>query len=102
MTLTIEMALGFVGAAVTLAGFWWGIARWVLAEFGRRDLALQAEHARAKMAEEALARDIAAHKLYAAENFASKHEVANALERIEQSINRLADRLDTILMEKKQ
>ena len=101
MTLSLEMLLALVGTAVTLAGFWWGIARWVLAELAKRDLAIQATDARAKVAEEALARELSAHKLYAAENFATSHELASSLGRVEAAIERLADRLDKLLMEKK-
>lgn len=98
MTLTLEMMLGLAGSAVTLAAFWWGIARWVLAEFSKRDLAIAAESARAKLAEDGISRDIAAHKLYAAENFATTHELALALARVEAAIEKLSDRLDKVLM----
>lgn len=101
MTLTLEMLLALVGAGVTLGGFWWGIARWVIAELGKRDLALQAENGRAKLAEEGISSDLAEHKLYAAENFATTHELATSLGRVEAAIERLADRLDKLLMEKK-
>lgn len=98
MTLSLEMLLALVGTAVTLAGFWWGIARWVMAELSKRDLATQAEHARAKLAEEEIARDLAAHKLYAAETFATSHELSTALGEVKAAIERLADRLDKLLM----
>lgn len=101
MTLTLEMMLGLVGTAVTLGGFWWGIARWVIAELGKRDLAIQAESGRAKLSEEAITRDLNQHKLYAAETFATTHELATSLGRVEAAIERLADRLDKLLMEKK-
>lgn len=100
MTLTMELLLGLGGGLFTMLGFWWGVARWVLAEFGKRDLAIQAVEARAKIAEDELRRALEAHKLYAAENFATTHELANALGRVEASIERLADRLDKIFMEK--
>jgi hypothetical protein len=100
MTLTIELALGLGSGILTLLAFWWGLARWIIAELGKRDLAIQAEHARAKMAEDDLRRSLEAHKLYAAENFATTHELANALGRVETAITKLADRLDMILIDK--
>jgi hypothetical protein len=98
--LTIELLLSLAGALVTLLAFWWGLVKWILAEFGKRDLAIQAEHARAKMAEDDIRRSLEAHKLYAAENFATTHELANALGRVETAITKLADRLDMILIDK--
>lgn len=100
MTLTLEMLVSAGGALIAFLGFWWGVVRWVVAEFGKRDMAIQAEHARAKLAEEDLRKGIEAHRLHAAETFATTHELANALGRVEASIERLADRLDKLLLDK--
>lgn len=100
MTVTIELLLSLGGALIMILGFWWGIARWIIAEFGKRDLAVQAVDARAKLAEEEVRKSLEAHKLHAAETFATTHELANALGRVEASIERLADRLDKLLLEK--
>src|SRR5688572_19857315 len=100
MTVTIELLLGLGVGTITLLGFWLGLARWVMGEMGKRDLSIQVVDARAKMAEDELRSSLQAHKLYAAETFATTHELANALGRVEASIERLADRLDKILMER--
>lgn len=100
MSLTIELAVGLGTAILTMLGFGWGVVKWVLAEFGKRDLGIQAEHARAKLAEDDIHAALEAHRLYAAETFATTHELANALSRVEAAIERLADRLDKILMGK--
>jgi hypothetical protein len=66
-----------------------------------RDGKLQTEAAneRAKMVEEDLRRQIEAHKLFAAEHFATEDGVNKALEPVLKAIERLADRLDRILAE---
>jgi hypothetical protein len=87
-------------AILTLLGFWWGLARWVLSEFSRRDLGLQAESVRAKMVEDGILRALEAHKLYSAENYATSHELANAIEGFKASIDRLSDRLDQFLIKR--
>ena len=59
--------------------------------------ALKAEEARAKAAEEETRRALEAHKLYAAETFATAHELASALGEVKSAIDRLTGRLDQIL-----
>lgn len=98
MMLTVELMVALGTGVLTLLGFWWGLARWIMAEFRQRDLALQAECARAKVAEDDLRRALEAHKLYAAENFATAHELKGELGEVRKSIDKLTERLDKILM----
>ncbi len=97
MTLTLETLLALLGALIALAGFWWGIARWVLSEFAKRDLKIEAEHARAKMAEEEVRSNLQEHKLYAAEHFATKDGVTQALDRVEAAVERLTQQVHDVV-----
>lgn len=99
MTLTLEMLLSLAGALVTLGGFWWGIARWVIAEFRQRDIAIRDEHVRAKEAEEELRKSLEAHRLYAAETFATAGDVRDAVKELKASVDGLTARLDKFLVE---
>lgn len=58
---------------------------------------LKVEEARAKGAEEETRRALEAHKLHAAETFATAHELATALGEVKSAIDRLTGRLDQIL-----
>ncbi len=58
---------------------------------------LATEEGRAKAAEEETRRALEAHKLYAAETFATAHELATALGEVKSAIDRLTGRLDQIL-----
>lgn len=66
-----------------------------------RDLGMQvaAEHARAKMAEEEMARSLAAHKLYAAEHYATDAGLKDAVDRVDDAVKRLTDRMDNYFAE---
>ena len=120
MILTAELLVPVVTMLIGLAGFVFGVLRWVLTQLRARDeaidaerraraqaldveresrlLADQAEAARAKVAEDELRRSLEAHKLYAAKTFVSTHELAAALGRVEAAIERLTDRLDKWLV----
>jgi len=97
MTVTVDLLFSLIGTAVAVGGFALGVVRWALSELAKRDLAIQASDARAKLAEDDLARALAAHKLYAAETFATGSELASALGKVEAAIDRLSQRLDQIL-----
>lgn len=49
---------------------------------------------RAKLAEDELRRSLEAHKLYAAENFATKGGLTQAVNRVDDAVKRLTDRID--------
>ncbi len=86
MTLTLEMLLTIVGALVPVAALAWGLVSWVIAQFASRDVEIAN-----------LGKDLAGHKLHAAETYATTHELTTALGRVETSIERLNDRLDRFL-----
>lgn len=91
MTLTIELALSLMTALLAVGGSAFGIIKWVLAELGKRDRAT-----------EELRRSLEAHKLYAAEHFATTGELATALGKVEAAIERLSLRLDELLLKGQQ
>lgn len=93
----IQLVLTGFGTLIALAGFAAGIVRYVSGQFRQRDMAISAVDARAKLAEEALARSLADHKLYAAEHFATDESVGAYMQRMEDAINRLGDRIDRFL-----
>ena len=109
-SLLAETAASVVTTASIIIGWLLTIGRRIKADFDRleaeiarveRDGKLQTEAAneRAKMVEEDLRRQIEAHKLFAAEHFATEDGVNKALEPVLKAIERLADRLDRILAE---
>ena len=97
MTLTLETALSLIGTLVAIAVAAGSIVKWVIGQLRDRDLAIQAESARAKIAEDGLGIEIAEHKLYAAEHFATVGDLATALQDVKAAIERLGDRLDRAL-----
>lgn len=117
MTLDLQSLSLWAGIAASIAttasviiGWLMIIGRRIKADFDRlqaeverveKDGKLQTEAAneRAKMAEEELRRQIEAHKLFAAEHFATEDGVNKALEPVLKAIERLGDRLDRILAE---
>jgi len=99
---------GLISGAIATGGILWRYQSWLNGEFEKRDssrstelekrdLATQAETARAKMAEEEIRRTLEAHKLFAAEHFATEEGVSKAMEPILRAIDRLTDRLDRLL-----
>lgn len=106
----LSAAASIATTASVVVGWLILIGRRITADFDRleaeiarveRDGNLRAEAAneRAKMVEEDLRRQIEAHKLFAAEHFATEDGVNKALEPVLKAIERLADRLDRILAE---
>lgn len=107
MTGTVEWGV-LIWLATTIIGavvLTWRIVAWVNAEFDKRDAAiLKVEReaalsigiadARAKMAEEELRRSLDAHKLYAAEHYATNDDVVRAVDKIDGSIKDLSARID--------
>ncbi len=94
--------ISVAGGAVALVLLW----VWQLVRMQRNELdsavgalrgELQSEAGRAKAAEEETRRALEAHKLYAAETFATAHELATALGEVMSAIDRLTGRLDQIL-----
>ena len=111
---TINYLLGIVVSVLTSIGLvggfvlWIGrgvTARFVLAEAEiervEKEAAVKvaAADARAKTIEDELRRTIEAHKLYAAEHFATEEGMSKALEPVLKAIERLADRLDQLLVD---
>lgn len=111
---TLNYIAGIIVSVLTsiglIGGLIWRISKSVDAKFERLEaeiervekdasLALAAADARAKIAEDELRRSIEAHKLFAAEHFATEDGVAKALEPVLKAIDRLADRLDRFLSE---
>jgi hypothetical protein len=86
VTLTFEMLFTVGGFLIALAGFAWGIVTWVIGQFAGRDAAI----AEAK-------KDLAAHKLHAAETFATRSGVTESLDRVFAALDRLTGRVDELL-----
>jgi hypothetical protein len=91
------------GSVALLAG--WRIVSWALTELGKRDAAIDklekdaglmigAVESRAKLAEDKLRRSFEAHKLHAAENFATEGGLTQAVNRVDDAVKRLTDRMD--------
>ena len=104
IAVSVLTSIGLVG------GFVLWIGRGVNARFVRLEaeiervekeaaLTVSAADARAKIAEDELRRSIEAHKLYAAEHFATEEGVSKALDPVLKAIERLTDRLDRLLAE---
>lgn len=118
-TVTWEVLTAVVGfiifAGLGVAGFllWlWGVVQGLRKDFEdamkERDTAAQIEAQRAKIAEETVARELAEYRVHAAETFATKDGVTQAVGRMEtaierltqlihDSIERVTNRLDRIL-----
>lgn len=108
INLLAGIAAGVLTSASIIAGFFWFLRRQIEASFERQAteiariendtrIAIQAADGRAKVAEEELRRSIEAHKLFAAEHFATEDGVAKALEPVLRAIERLGDRLDQLI-----
>jgi len=72
---TVQLVV-YVGAAVAVAV---GIVLWVSREFAKRD------------------KSLADHKLHAAETYATKAGLKESLDRVHDALDRLADRIDTLI-----
>lgn len=94
MTLTIELMLTLAGSLITVVGFTIGIIRWALTELRLRDERIAMTDARAKAAEDALRASFDAYRVYAAEHFASGTSLNSAVDRVEEAVKRLTDRMD--------
>lgn len=109
---TINLILGIIVSVLTsiglIGGFIWKVRQGIDARFDRleADIEKTAKDAaeavaladgRAKIAEDDLRRALEAHKLHAAEHFATEDGVSKALEPVLKAIDRLADRLDRYL-----
>lgn len=86
MTITLDLLIQLGVGIVTLAGFAWGIVTWVVGQFASRDAAIAQA-----------AKDLAAHKLHAAETFATRAGVTESLDRVFAAIDRLTSRFDEFL-----
>ena len=104
-TVTWEVLIWMAGTGVFALVTGWRIVSWVLRELGERDAAIDqlekdaglligAVDSRAKLAEDELRRSIEAHKLYAAENFATEGGLTQAVNRVDDAVKRLTDRMD--------
>lgn len=109
---TINLIAGILVSVLTsiglIGGLIWRIRSQIDAKFERLDaeleaarkdatIAVAASDARSKVAEDELRRSIEAHKLFAAEHFATEDGVGKALEPVLRAIDRLADRLDQLI-----
>lgn len=104
-TVTWEVLIWIGGLLLASLLTWWRITSWVLTEFRKRDervnqlekevgIAIGAADARAKLAEDELRRSLADHKLYAAETFATEGGLTQAVNRVDDAVKRLTDRMD--------
>jgi len=86
MTTTLDLLIQLGIGVLTLAGFAWGIVTWVIGQFASRDADI--ENAR---------KELSAHKLHAAETFATRAGVTESLDRVFAAIDRLTSRFDEFL-----
>jgi hypothetical protein len=97
---------GFVAGVVIL----WRVVSWAQAALDERDEAIamvrkdlslsdQVIDARAKLGEEALAKQIADTKLHAAEHYVTRDGLADELHGVRTSIDRLSDLLNQLLVQ---
>jgi hypothetical protein len=104
-TVTWEVLIWIGMLVLASLTMWWRITSWVLKEFKTRDdrvaqlerdtgLLVSASDARAKLAEDELRRSLADHKLYAAETFATEGGLTQAVNRVDDAVKRLTDRMD--------
>ena len=104
-TVTWEVLIWLSGTGLFALVPGWRIVSWVLSELGKRDAAIDklekdaglligAVDSRAKLAEDELRRSLEAHKLYAAENFATEGGLTQAVNRVDDAVKRLTDRMD--------
>jgi len=109
---TLSLIAGIAGGLLTALGvigtFYWRVRDQWNSRFDQQDadierierenrIAVEAANERAKLAEEDLRRALDAHRLYAAEHFATEDGVEKALEPVLRAIERLGDRLDQLL-----
>lgn len=85
-----------LGAGAAVAGFLFWVWR-IVVGFNRaldeRDSAAQLEKERAKMVEEELRRELSEYRVYAAEKYATKDGVTQAIDRMESAVERLASQV---------
>jgi hypothetical protein len=104
-TVTWEVLIWMAGTGSVALLTGWRIVIWVLTELRKRDAAIDklekeaglmigASDSRAKLAEDELRRSLADHKLYAAENFATEGGLTQAVNRVDDAVKRLTDRMD--------
>ena len=105
---TWEVLAWVVGIVMAAAGAAAIVFGWAYNQLAKRDaaigklrddanLAIEAVEARAKLEHDALARQFAAYQLHVAETFATKKGVTEAVDRVEQAVSRLSERIDRLL-----
>lgn len=91
------------GAFVFGVVIMWRVVSWVIGTLDARDkansLALQVVDARARLAEETLTKVVTANELYNAQHYVTKDGLADALQGVQKSIDRLAGLLDQLLVQ---
>lgn len=91
------------GAFVFGVVIMWRVVSWMQGAFDSRDkannLALQVIDARARLAEETLTKVVTANELYNAQHYVTKDGLADALQGVQKSIDRLAGLLDQLLVQ---
>jgi len=92
----IGIILAILGAAVATGTVLWRWQAWLAREFQRRDELRQTEFAKRDEATELLRRSLEAHKLYAAETFATKEGLTEAFDRVHDDLDKISDRLDSL------
>lgn len=95
-----------IGAVLTVLGFLFGIVKWVLAEFRRRDERAAAIHAAATMRVETVERALNDFRVEAARTFAlnealadTERNVSDAMKGVYERLDAMTRRLDNLLTE---
>lgn len=103
MTGTVEWStllwiVGLItGVAVGTFLIMWRVLGWVNTELHKRDIQIAAVDARAKAEESVIAKSLADHKLHAAEVFATKSGLTEALNRVHDALDNLSQRIDALI-----
>lgn len=101
----VGLVVGVAGGSLAIG---WQVLGWVSAQFATRDQAIdeakrtmdlrvEAVDLRAKLEEGRLAKDLSDHKLHAAEVFATKSGLTEALNRVHDALDKLTGRIDALL-----
>lgn len=93
MTITGELVTLFLAVMGALAGVWWRVESKITAA---REDAIKVANVAIAAASEA-SKDLAAHKIYAAETFSTKAGLTEALNRVHDALDKLADRIDLLI-----
>jgi ubiquinone biosynthesis protein UbiJ len=99
MICSVIMSVGII--AGWLRGYAAGVKTKIETVEREAHLGVAAADARARASEEIIAKSLADHKLFAAEHYATEDGLAKALDPLRQALDRMSDRLDKLLADRR-